>query len=88
VWAYLVIGGVDEREGGLFLRQQSISLAYKPRKKDVHHDVIAIVGGFLARFFQVSLQLLDGLVESTIIAETFRLEQTLFPEPHIRKEHT
>jgi hypothetical protein len=53
---------------------------------DVHHNVIAIVGGFLARFFQVSLQLLDGLVEGSIVAETFRLEQTLFPESRIRKE--
>jgi hypothetical protein len=42
-----------------------------------HHGIVAIIGGFLPCFSQVSFELLNRLVEGSIIAETLRLEQAL-----------
>jgi hypothetical protein len=39
-----------------------------------YYHVIAVVGSFFPRLFQVGFEFLDGLIEGTIIAETFRLE--------------
>jgi len=44
-----------------------------------HRDLVAIVGGFLSCFFQISFELLDSLIKRSIIIETFRLEQILWP---------
>lgn len=38
-----------------------------------HCGIVAIVGGFFPRFFQVGFELFDSLVKSGIIAETLRL---------------
>jgi hypothetical protein len=39
-----------------------------------HHCILAVVSGFLPCFSQVSFELLDRLVEGSIIAETLRSE--------------
>lgn len=46
-------------------------------RKRAHCSIVAIVGGFFPRFFQVGFELFNSLVESGIIAETLRLENTL-----------
>jgi hypothetical protein len=75
--AYLVIRRVNEREGGLLLRGKIIDKLHRIRKTDAHHDVVAVIGGFLPCFFQVGFELLDSLIKGCIVIETFRLEQTL-----------
>ncbi|SRR6266702_1957856 len=60
----------------------STSRAGKP---SAYHDIIAIIGGFFPRLFQISFQLLDDLVEGGIIARTLRLDQTLRPEGCVRR---
>jgi hypothetical protein len=44
---------------------------------DVHYDLVAVVGGFLSCLFQAGFELLDSLIEGSIVIETFRLEQIL-----------
>jgi hypothetical protein len=46
-------------------------------KWSAYYDVIAVVGSFFPRLFQVSFEFLDSLVEGSIVTETFRLEQIL-----------
>jgi hypothetical protein len=47
------------------------------QKMDVHYDLVAVVGGFLSCLFQAGFELLDSLIEGSIVIETFRLEQIL-----------
>jgi hypothetical protein len=47
------------------------------QKMDVHRDLVAVVGGFLSCLFQAGFELLDSLIEGSIVIETFRLEQIL-----------
>ena len=54
-------------------------------KKGAYYDIIAVVGSFFPRLFQVGFEFLDGLVEGSVIAETLRLEQILRPEGRIRR---
>ncbi len=82
---YLIIWRIDEREGGLFLQQEPVRLLREMRKMSAYHDVIAVVGSFFPRLFQVGFEFFDGLVEGSIVAKTFRLEQTLRPETHMRR---
>ena len=44
---------------------------------DANCDLVAVVGGFLPCLFQVGFELLDSLIEGSIIIETFRLKQIL-----------
>jgi hypothetical protein len=44
---------------------------------DAHCDLVAVVGGFLPCLFQVGFELLDSLIERSIVIEAFRLEQIL-----------
>jgi hypothetical protein len=44
---------------------------------DTHCDLVAVIGGFFPCFFQVGFELLDSLIEGSIVIETFRLEQIL-----------
>ena len=54
-------------------------------KRSAYHYIIAVVGSFFPRLFQVGFEFLDGLVEGSVIAETFRLEQILRPDGRIRR---
>jgi hypothetical protein len=49
------------------------------QKTRAHRDLVPVVGGFLPSFFQVSFELLNSLIKRSIITETFRLEQILWP---------
>lgn len=42
-----------------------------------HRDLVTVVGGFLPCLFQVGFELLDRLIEGSIVIETFRLKQVL-----------
>jgi len=61
--------------------------ASRAGKTNAYHDVIAIIaiGGFFPWLFQIGFQLLDGLVEGSIIARTLPLEQTLRSEGCVRR---
>jgi len=47
------------------------------QQMDANCDLVAVVGGFLPCLFQVGFELLDSLIEGSIIIETFRLKQIL-----------
>ena len=49
-------------------------------KTCAYYDVLAVVGSLFPRLFQVGFEFLDGLVEGSVVAKTFRLEQILRPE--------
>jgi hypothetical protein len=44
---------------------------------DTHRDLVAVIGSFLPCLFQVGFELLDSLIEGSIVIETFRLKQIL-----------
>lgn len=50
---------------------------FKNAERGAHCGIVAIISGFLSRFFQICFELFDSLVKSGIITETLRLESTL-----------
>ena len=73
------------RAGRRALPAAKVGLCREVEKSSAYNDVITVAGSFFPRLFQVSFEFLDGLVEGSIITETFRLEQILRPEGRMRR---